>query len=86
MLTGEITGKRGDGPHQVLNWCVEAVRKSGVVSIIGVYPETEETFPIGKAMSKSLTIRAANCSHRRHIPKCLKKMMEDAHFHPSKKF
>ncbi len=82
VLTGNHWQK-GDGPQQVLNWCVDAVRKSGVVSIIGVYPETEETFPIGKAMSKSLTIRAANCSHRKYIPKCLK-MMEDAHFHPSK--
>ena len=82
VLTGNHWQK-GDGPQQVLNWCVDAVRKSGVVSIIGVYPETEETFPIGKAMSKSLTIRAANCSHRKYIPKCLK-MMEDSRFHPSR--
>src|SRR4029077_21057888 len=30
----------GDAPSQALSWSVEAVRKSGVVSIIGVYPDT----------------------------------------------
>lgn len=81
VLTGNHWQK-GDGPEQVLRWCVEAVRKSGVVSIVGVYPDDEETFPIGKAMSKALTIRAANCSHRKYIPKCLK-MMEETPFRPS---
>ncbi len=74
--------QKGDGPQQVLEWCVDSVRKGGVVSIIGVYPETEDTFPIGKVMSKSLTIRAANCSHRKYIPKCLK-MMDKSSFRPS---
>lgn len=81
VLTGNHWQK-GDGPEQVLQWCVEAVRKSGVISIIGVYPETEDNFPIGKVMSKALTVRAANCSHRKYIPKCLK-MMEDTPFRPS---
>lgn len=81
VLTGNHWQK-GDGPQQVLQWCVDSVRKSGVVSIIGVYPETEETFPIGRVMSKALTVRAANCSHRKYIPKCLK-MMEETHFKPS---
>ena len=75
--------KKGDGAEQVLRWCVESVRKSGIVSIIGVYPESEETFPIGLAMSKSLTVRAANCSHRKYIPRCLN-MMEKTPFRPSK--
>ena len=82
VLTGNHW-KKGDGPDQVLRWCVESVRKSGVISIVGVYPETEETFPIGKAMSKALTIRAANCSHRKYIPKCLD-MMKNSQFKPSK--
>jgi threonine dehydrogenase-like Zn-dependent dehydrogenase len=82
VLTGNHW-KKGDGPDQVLRWCVDSVRKSGVVSIIGVYPETEEFFPIGKAMGKSLTVRAANCSHRKYIPKCLD-MMKNSQFKPSK--
>lgn len=80
-LTGNHWQK-GDGPQQVLQWCIDSVRKSGVVSIIGVYPETEDNFQIGKVMAKALTVRAANCSHRKYIPKCLK-MMEATPFRPS---
>lgn len=75
--------RQGDGPSLVLQWCVEAVRKSGNISIIGVYPETAKFFPIGAAMNKALTIKAANCSHRKYIPKCLK-MLQDTPFKPSK--
>lgn len=81
VLTGNHWNK-GDAPDQVLTWCVDAVRKSGVVSIIGVYPETVDTFPIGKVMAKSLTVRAANCSHRKYIPKSLK-MLQNSSFKPS---
>jgi len=34
-----------------------------------VYPETAQTFPIGKAMNKNLTVRMGNCNHRKYIPK-----------------
>jgi threonine dehydrogenase-like Zn-dependent dehydrogenase len=54
----------GDAPSQVLTWMVEAVAKAGTLAIIGVYPETVETFPIGKAMNRNLTIRMGNCPHR----------------------
>ncbi len=74
--------RQGEAPGQVLMWAVEAVRKSGVVSIIGVYPQTAKFFPIGFAMQKCLTIRAANCSHAKYIPLCLK-AIEETGFRPS---
>lgn len=58
----------GDGPSQVLRWAVEAIAKAGTLSIIGVYPPTMESFPIGMAMNKNLTINMGNCNHRRYIP------------------
>ena len=58
----------GDAPAQVLDWAIDAVDKAGTVSIIGVYPETMTSFPIGKAMNKNLTIKAGNCKHRRYVP------------------
>ncbi len=58
----------GDGPSQALRWEVDAVSKTGTLSIIGVYPETLMVFPIGKAMNKNLTIRMGNCNHRKYIP------------------
>ncbi len=58
----------GDAPEQALEWAVDAVDKAGTVSIIGVYPETMTSFPIGKAMNKNLTLKMGNCNHRRYIP------------------
>ncbi|MBX9573067.1 MAG: glutathione-dependent formaldehyde dehydrogenase [Candidatus Obscuribacterales bacterium] len=74
--------RQGDAPFQALCWCVEAVRKSGVVSIIGVYPQSSILFPIGMAMQKSLTVRAANCSHRKYIPSLIQ-LIKDDQFSPS---
>lgn len=61
----------GDGPSQVQRWAVEALAKAGTLSIIGVYPQTDDTFPIGLAMNKNLTIRMGNCNHRKYIPRLL---------------
>jgi threonine dehydrogenase-like Zn-dependent dehydrogenase len=58
----------GDAPSQALRWAVEALAKAGTLSIIGVYPPTVESFPIGQAMNKNLTIRMGNCNHRKYIP------------------
>jgi threonine dehydrogenase-like Zn-dependent dehydrogenase len=63
--------RAGDAPEQVLEWAIDAVDKAGTVSIIGVYPETMTTFPIGKAMNKNLTLKMGNCNHRRYIPELL---------------
>lgn len=58
----------GDGPTQSLEWAIETLKKAGRLSIIGVYPPTAETFPIGKAMNKNLTIKMGNCNHHTVIP------------------
>lgn len=58
----------GDAPSQALLWAVEAVAKAGTISIIGVYPPQAQTFPIGKAMNKNLTLKMGNCNHRKYIP------------------
>jgi threonine dehydrogenase-like Zn-dependent dehydrogenase len=61
----------GDAPSMALIWGVEAVCKNGTFAVIGVYPETAKTFPIGKAMNKNLTLRMGNCDHRKYIPHLL---------------
>ncbi len=58
----------GDAPTQALRWEVEALDKAGTLSIIGVYPQTVNAFPIGTAMNKNLTIKAGNCNHRKYLP------------------
>ena len=58
----------GNAPSQVLRSSVELVGKCGTISIIGVYSEKSNTFPIGKAMNKNLKIVMGNCHHRAYIP------------------
>ncbi len=58
----------GDAPSQVSQWSVKALAKGGHLAVIGVYPLTDEFFPIGAAMNKNLTIRLGNCNHRKYIP------------------
>ncbi len=35
--------------------------KAGSIGIIGVYPPTVQTWPIGAAMNKNLTVKMGNC-------------------------
>lgn len=58
----------GEAPSQVLEWAVEAAAKAGTLGIIGVYPPTAATFPIGQAMNKNLTVKMGNCNHRKYLP------------------
>ena len=64
----------GDAPSQVFEWAIAAIAKAGTLSIIGVYPETAEKFPIGQAMEKNLTLKMGNCNHRKYIPMLLEKV------------
>lgn len=57
----------GDAPAQALVWAVQSLAKAGTLSIIGVYPPTARTFPIGLAMNKNLTLRMGNCNHRKYV-------------------
>ena len=57
----------GDAPNLVLEWAVNALAKAGTLAIIGVYPPTATTFPIGLAMGKNLTIQMGNCNHRKYM-------------------
>lgn len=61
----------GDAPTQALEWAIQALKKAGTLSIIGVYPPTAQTFPIGMAMNKNLTMKMGNCNHHAIIPRLL---------------
>jgi threonine dehydrogenase-like Zn-dependent dehydrogenase len=61
----------GDAPSQALDWAVQSLAKAGTLSIIGVYSELINTFPIGSAMEKNITIKMGNCNHRKYIPRLL---------------
>jgi threonine dehydrogenase-like Zn-dependent dehydrogenase len=61
----------GDAPSLALTWAVEGLAKAGTLCIIGVYPPTLKSFPIGQAMQKNLTIQMGNCNHRKYLPDLL---------------
>jgi threonine dehydrogenase-like Zn-dependent dehydrogenase len=63
----------GDAPSLVLSWSVEAVAKAGTISIIGVYGEVD-SFPIGDAMEKNLSVTMGNCNHRRYLPELIERV------------
>lgn len=73
----------GDAPSQVLEWAVQSVAKAGTISIIGVYPQQLQNFPIGAAMNKNLTVNMGNCNHRKYIPK-LVEMTQNGTFDPKR--
>lgn len=58
----------GNAPSQASDWAVQAVAKAGTIGIIGVYPQTMHSYPIGEAMNRNLTIKMGNCNHRKYIP------------------
>jgi threonine dehydrogenase-like Zn-dependent dehydrogenase len=62
----------GDAPSQALSWAVESLAKAGTLSIIGVYPPAFQSFPIGQAMNKNLTVQMGNCNHRRYVPELVR--------------
>ncbi len=66
----------GNAPSIVFEWSVMAIAKAGILSIIGVYPDTMRFFPIGMAMQKNQTIRAGNCNHRAYFPELLNWVQE----------
>jgi threonine dehydrogenase-like Zn-dependent dehydrogenase len=68
----------GSGPSQVLSWGVEVVSKAGTLAVIGVYPPAAETFPIGKAMNKNLSVKMGNCNPRKYIPLLLERVRTGA--------
>ncbi|MFD1723002.1 alcohol dehydrogenase catalytic domain-containing protein [Amnibacterium endophyticum] len=61
----------GDAPSLAQRWAVQAVAKSGRIGVIGVYSPAAQTWPIGEAMNKNLTVRMGNANHHTITPPLL---------------
>ncbi|MBE8722466.1 glutathione-dependent formaldehyde dehydrogenase [Sphingobacterium sp. Ka21] len=69
-----ITGKKlmlQAGAATALHWAVNAVKKGGIVSIVGVYGPTDNLVPIGNVVNKGITIRANQASVKRLLPRLI---------------
>lgn len=67
----------GDAPSLAVDWAVDALAKAGTLSIVGVYPESMEFFPLGTAVGKNLTLKMGACHHRKYIPPLLAMIQSD---------
>jgi len=63
--------KMQGGSPVALNWSIDAVRKGGNVSVVGVYGPMYSAVKFGDAMNKGLTIRTNQCSVKRHLPRLI---------------
>lgn len=59
------------GSATALEWAINSVKKSGIVSIVGVYGPTNTMIPIGNVVNKGLTIRASQASVKRLLPRLI---------------
>lgn len=69
-----ITGKKlmlQAGAATALHWAINAVKKGGIVSIVGVYGPTDNFIPIGNVVNKGITIRANQTSVKRLLPRLI---------------
>jgi threonine dehydrogenase-like Zn-dependent dehydrogenase len=69
-----ITGKKlllQAGAATALHWAINAVKKGGIISIVGVYGPTDNLVPIGNVLNKGLTIRANQASVKRLLPRLI---------------
>lgn len=64
------------GSIKVLETCMSAVRRSGIVSVLGVYPTTYDNFPFGQFFDKGLTLRGGQAPAHKHIDLLLKYVVE----------
>ncbi|HEX8440054.1 zinc-dependent alcohol dehydrogenase [Archangium sp.] len=66
-----VTLKLEAGSPTALNWAIQAARKGGTISVVGVYGPPWNLVPIGTAMNKGLTMRMNQCNVKRYMPHLL---------------
>lgn len=59
------------GSVKVLEACMSAVRRGGIVSVLGVYPTYYDNFPVGQFFDKGIILKGGQAPAHRHIDKLL---------------
>jgi threonine dehydrogenase-like Zn-dependent dehydrogenase len=65
------------GSVKVLEACMSAVRRGGVVSVLGVYPTTYDNFPVGQFFDKGIILKGGQAPAHKHIDKLLEYVVND---------
>jgi threonine dehydrogenase-like Zn-dependent dehydrogenase len=64
------------GSPKVLEACMSAVRRGGIVSVLGVYPTTYDNFPVGQFFDKGIVLRGGQAPAHKHIDVLMKYVEE----------
>ncbi|MEZ0485055.1 zinc-dependent alcohol dehydrogenase [Fibrella aquatica] len=64
------------GSDKVLLACMSAVRRGGVVTILGVYSSPFDNFPLHQLFDKGITIKGGQAPAQKHIDKLLAYVVE----------
>ena len=59
------------GSAKVLEACMSAVRRGGIVSVLGVYPVFYDNFPVGQFFDKGIILKGGQAPAHKHIDKLL---------------
>jgi threonine dehydrogenase-like Zn-dependent dehydrogenase len=59
------------GSTKVLEACMSAVRRNGIVSVLGVYPMHYDNFPVGQFFDKGIILKGGQAPAHKHIDKLL---------------
>ncbi len=64
------------GSPKVLEACMSAVRRGGIVSVLGIYPTTYDNFPVGQFFDKGIILKGGQAPAHKHIDILLKYVVE----------
>jgi threonine dehydrogenase-like Zn-dependent dehydrogenase len=64
------------GSPKVLEACMSAVRRGGIVSVLGVYGSPYDNFPIHQFFDKGITLRGGQAPAQKHIDKLLQYVLD----------
>lgn len=59
------------GSVKVLEACMSAVRRGGIVSVLGVYPALYDNFPVGQFFDKGIILKAGQAPAHKYIDQLL---------------
>lgn len=59
------------GSPKVIEACMSAVRRGGIVAVLGVYPAPYDNFPLGQFFDKGIMLRGGQAPAHKHIDKLL---------------
>ncbi|HUM47746.1 MAG TPA: zinc-dependent alcohol dehydrogenase [Chitinophagales bacterium] len=64
------------GSPKVIEACMSAVRRGGIVAVLGVYPAPYDNFPLGQFFDKGIMLRGGQAPAHKHIDKLLEYVKE----------